>query len=112
MDIKICANCKHYTGSLCKKFYETNLVTGEKSYYYANYLRETEKCGESAIHFEKNPYKNRITFPYYFVKHNKLPCMLIGGCFSYVSFLYYLSKKNKELVYDDYYSNNNRLCKP
>uniref|UniRef100_A0A6C0HS63 Uncharacterized protein n=1 Tax=viral metagenome TaxID=1070528 RepID=A0A6C0HS63_9ZZZZ len=80
---KICRDCKFYMGTTCKKFYDLDIVTGEKSYYYAKYLRENEKCGESAIHFETNHYK-LITLPYYCVKNNAHIVSLFGGVSLYL----------------------------
>lgn len=67
---KICRDCKHYMGMTCKKYYNIDIVTGKKSYYYARAVRENEKkCGEIALHFEKNHYKI-VTRPFYFMKNN------------------------------------------
>lgn len=87
---KICVDCKHYRGLVCGKFYNTDIVTGEKSYYYARFARENEKkCGEDAIHFEKNDYKV-VTLPYYFVKNNIVIIGLFGGVAGYCYGLHYL----------------------
>ena len=84
---KICRDCKYFTGETCKKYFITDIVTGEKSYYYARAVRENkEKCGEEAIHFEKNHYKI-VTVPYYFVKNNPFIIAPIGVLSSYIYIL-------------------------
>ena len=91
---KICRDCKFFTGLTCKKYFITDIVTGEKSYYYARSVRENEKkCGENAVDFEKNHYKI-ATVPYYFVKNNFIICLtpVIAG--SYVSMLCWLISRN------------------
>jgi len=88
---KLCVDCKHYLGLGCRKYYDMDVVNGEKTYYYARAVRESEKkCGPEAIHFEKNKY-NAVTLPYYFVENNKLHFILFGGTFSYMYILFYLS---------------------
>lgn len=89
LSTKICRDCKNYNGWGCKKYGITDIVTGEKSYYFAKHIRENEKkCGESAIHFEKNHYKI-VTVPYYFVQNNLI--IFVGPVIlsSYVSILWY-----------------------
>jgi hypothetical protein len=69
---KICTDCKHFIGDKieCRKFGDTNLVTGKVTYHSASRVREDEKkCGEDAIQFEENHCKI-ITVPYYFLKEN------------------------------------------
>lgn len=88
--VKICRDCKHFTVPTCKKYFITDIVTGEKSYYYARTNRENEKkCGENAIHFEKNHYK-MATLPYYFIKNNPIIFVPIGVLGYYICFLHYL----------------------
>jgi hypothetical protein len=69
---KICKDCRHFIGDNmeCRKFGDTNLVTGKVTYYSARSVREdVTKCGEDAIQFEENYFKI-ITIPYYFFKSN------------------------------------------
>ena len=68
LEPKLCKNCKFFAGDTleCKKFGDTNLVTGEVTNRYARFIRENE-CGKNAIYFEKNNLKI-VTVPYYFVK--------------------------------------------
>jgi hypothetical protein len=88
---KICRDCKNYNGRGCKKYVITDIVTGEKSYYYAKAVRENEKkCGADAVHFEKNHYKI-ATIPYYFVKNNHIIFVAPAIVGSYVSILWYFS---------------------
>lgn len=68
---KICKNCIHFIGDEieCRKFGDTNLITGKVMYDSARSVRENEKkCGIDAIHFEENHFKI-ITVPYYFLKN-------------------------------------------
>lgn len=91
---KICRDCKNYNGWGCNKYVITDIVTGEKSYYYARAVRDNEKkCGETAIHFEKNHYKI-VTVPYYFVKNNFIVCLVPVIAGSYVSMLFWLISQN------------------
>ena len=65
---KICKDCKYYIGDAqkCKYFSDINLVTGEKTYKYAELMRRyDDKCSEDAKYFEINKIKF-ITVPYYF----------------------------------------------
>lgn len=69
---KICRDCIHFIGDSveCRKFGDTNIVTGKVTYNTARSVREDiKKCGEDAIHFEENHFKI-ITIPYYFLKSN------------------------------------------
>jgi hypothetical protein len=69
---KICKDCRHFIGDNieCRKFGDTNIITGKVTYDYAKYVREdNKKCGEDAILFEENHFKI-ITIPYYFLKGN------------------------------------------
>ena len=88
---KICRDCIHFIGDNieCKKFGDTNIVTGKVTYNTARSAREdTKKCGEDAIHFEENHFKI-ITIPYYFLKSNSLLILPIGfvGLYVYVLFI-------------------------
>ena len=54
---KICADCKYYIGNTkkCRLFNEIDIVTGKPIYENALDVRDdNKKCGEKAIHFEKN----------------------------------------------------------
>jgi hypothetical protein len=91
---KICIDCKHFIGDSieCRKFSDTNLVTGKISYDYARSARENkEKCGEDAIHFEKNHFKI-ITVPYYFLKNNYI-VLMPSFLLSVYLYLYYILHK-------------------
>lgn len=74
---KICKDCKYFrpTNSFdyhCKKFGETNLVTGIIYYEYAKDVRNNkEKCGNDAVYFEKNNFRF-ITDPFYFLYNNRI----------------------------------------
>lgn len=80
---KICNDCVHFIADNreCRKFGDTNIITGKVSYDSARSVREDKnKCGEDAILFEKNHFKI-ITVPYYFLKENAglvLPTGLLG----------------------------------
>jgi hypothetical protein len=77
---KICRDCRHFIGNdiECRKFGETNLVTGKITYEYARSAREdNKKCGEDAVLFEKNHFKI-ITVPYYYFKDNLLFLLSTG----------------------------------
>lgn len=84
--MRLCRDCKFYMGSLCKKFREVDIVTGEKSYYYARNLRANEKCGINATQFEENKYK-MITLPYYYTITNPHVTISLVLAASYVSVL-------------------------
>jgi hypothetical protein len=69
---KICKDCKYFIGDTkkCQFFSETNLVTGEKTYKYAEIMRKyDDECGEDGKYFVINKIKF-ITVPYYFLKNN------------------------------------------
>jgi hypothetical protein len=69
---KICRDCIHFIGDNieCRKFGDTNIITGTITYESAKSVRKDEqKCGENAILFEKNYFKI-VTIPYYFLKDN------------------------------------------
>ena len=69
---KICKDCSHFIGDKmeCRKFENTNIITGKVTYDSAYSVRADEKkCGKDAILFEENNCKI-ITVPYYFVKDN------------------------------------------
>jgi hypothetical protein len=71
---KICKDCRHFIGDSmeCRKFGDTNLVTGKVTYPSAKNIRDaSEKCGENATSFEENHFKI-VTVPYYFVKEYKI----------------------------------------
>ena len=70
----------------CRKFSDTNIITGKVTYDSARSVRgDIKKCGEDAIQFEENHFKI-ITVPYYFFKDN-LVILISGGVFS----LYFLT---------------------
>ena len=69
---RICKDCKHFIGNdlECRKFGDTDIITGKVTYEYARSMRRDEKkCGDNAIHFEENHFKI-VTVPYYFLKDN------------------------------------------
>jgi len=69
---KICRDCIHFIGNNieCRKFGDTNIITGKITYESAKSVRKDEqKCGENATLFEKNHFKI-ITIPYYYLKDN------------------------------------------
>jgi len=77
---KICKDCKHFIAHNleCRKFGDTNIVTGKVTYHSARDARDDKtKCGEDAILFEENHFKI-ITTPYYFLKEN-LALLLPSG---------------------------------
>jgi len=77
---KICRDCKYFIGDNfeCRKFGDTNLVTGKVTYNSARSAREdVTKCGEDASQFEENHFKI-VTIPYYFIKKYSL-VMLPSG---------------------------------
>jgi hypothetical protein len=74
MPTKICKDCKHFIRDNieCRKFSDTNIITGKVTYSSARSARyDIKKCGEDAVHFEENNFKI-ITVPYYFFKDNWL----------------------------------------
>lgn len=67
---RICKDCKYFIGNdlECRKFGDTDIITGKVTYEYARSIRTDEKkCGDKAIHFEENQFK-MVTIPYYFLK--------------------------------------------
>jgi hypothetical protein len=77
---KICRDCIHFIGNdiECRKFGDTNIITGKVTYDSAISARQDEKkCGENAVLFEKNKLKV-ITVPYYFLK-NSWPILIPTG---------------------------------
>jgi len=85
---KICRDCIHFIGDSveCRKFGDTNLVTGKVTYDSARSVREDiKKCGENATQFEENHFKI-ITIPYYFLKSNLLLTIPVGvlGLYVYI----------------------------
>lgn len=84
---KICKDCRHFIGGIggneCRKFFDTDIITGKVTYDYARSIRNDEtKCGKNAIFFENNDYK-MITVPYYFLKNHSLTILsgsLLGIC--------------------------------
>jgi hypothetical protein len=90
---KICRDCIHFIGDNmeCRKFGDTNLVTGKVTYDSARSVREDKKkCGEDAIQFEENHFKI-ITTPYYFLKSNLLLTLPVGfvGLYVYILLVQY-----------------------
>ena len=84
---KICKDCKYFIGDNieCRKFGDTNIITGKITYESARSVRKDEqKCGENAILFEKNHFKI-ITIPYYYLKDNWIIVYAMG--FSSLYFL-------------------------
>ena len=84
---KICKDCRHFIGDNieCRKFGDTNIITGKVTYLSARSVREDEKkCGQNAIYFEENHFKI-VTVPYYFLKENWL--LLLPSAF--LSFYFY-----------------------
>ena len=60
MPTKICKDCRHFIGDNmeCRKFSDTNIITGKVTYDSARSARQDEKkCGENAVLFEKNNFK-------------------------------------------------------
>lgn len=86
---KICNNCIHYVkyAEGCGKFPKIDVITGDKSIFYARNMREdVKKCGDEAIHYKRNHFKV-ITVPYYFIKYNAiilLPLTTMCGFFFYI----------------------------
>jgi hypothetical protein len=77
---KICRDCIHFIGNdiECRKFGDTNIITGKVTYDSARSARQDEKkCGENAVLFEKNNFK-AITVPYYFLK-DSWPILIPSG---------------------------------
>ena len=91
---KICKDCKHFIGDNfeCRKFGDTNIITGKVTYKSARSIRDDEKkCGEDAILFEENHFKI-ITTPYYFFKGNKFFLLSAGLSFYFYSIISALHK--------------------
>ena len=90
---RICKDCRHFIGDNieCRKFGDTNIVTGKVTYERARHVREDEKkCGKDAIYFEENKFKI-ITIPYY-IMMDDLVIQSILLILSYLSlYLYTLS---------------------
>jgi hypothetical protein len=90
---KICKDCIHCIGGdklECRKFGDTDMVTGKVTYQSASHVRKDEKlCGEDAIHFEKNNFK-MFTVPYYFYKDNWIALLPNGLIGLYILYLYYV----------------------
>jgi hypothetical protein len=87
---KICKDCIHFIGDKieCRKFSDTNIITGRVTYHSAKDVRKDEKmCGEDANHFEENNFKI-ITVPYYYLKENWAILMIVGGFYWYALLLY------------------------
>ena len=88
---KICKDCKHFIGDNieCRKFGDTNIITGKVTYNSARSVREDKnKCGEDAILFEKNHFKI-FTVPYYFIKDNFLVLLPSSLLSFYLYILFY-----------------------
>jgi hypothetical protein len=65
---KLCKDCKFFIANekKCMKFGDLDLVTGEKDFESASFVRaKYDKCGEHAKYFEENNLKF-LTVPYYF----------------------------------------------
>jgi len=77
---KICRDCIHFIGDNieCRKFGDTNIITGKITYNSARSARENEKlCGKDAILFERNHFKI-ITVPFYFVREKLVILLPVG----------------------------------
>ena len=95
IDKKICKNCKHFIGDYieCRKFGDTNIITGKITYKSARSVRDDkEKCGEDAVLYEKNHFKI-ITIPYYFFKDNVWVIIPISFTSMYIFVLTYALHK-------------------
>jgi hypothetical protein len=86
---KICKDCSHFIGDKmeCRKFDNTNIITGKVTYDSAHSVRADEKkCGKDGILFEENNFK-LITVPYYFVKDNwivySIPFSILASFYFY-----------------------------
>ena len=77
---KTCCDCKYFNPNSmeCKKFGETDLITGETINKKARIVRYDEThCGKEGKYFEKNYFKI-ITVPYYFLISNSfLPLSIL-----------------------------------
>jgi hypothetical protein len=90
---KLCIDCKHFIANDrdCRRFGDTNLITGKVTYHSARSVRDDkEKCGEDATLFEINHFKI-VTVPYYFLLNYwpVTPAFILCG--------YYLSEVYKLL---------------
>ena len=77
---KTCTDCKFFIANKkkCSKFVDVDLVTGDRYYHDAHYVRNNENdCGKDAKLFKKNNYKI-ITIPYYFLCDHCLSFFLLG----------------------------------
>ena len=93
---KICKDCRHFIGDNleCRKFSDTDIITGKVTYDFARSVRrDIKKCGEDAIHFEENHFKI-ITVPYYFFKDNLVILISGGVCSLYLIALFYSLHKH------------------
>jgi hypothetical protein len=91
---RICKDCRYFIGNdlECGKFGDTDIITGKVTYEYARSMRiDEKKCGDKAIHFEKNRFK-MVTVPYYFLK-DFWPIFLSVSITSFsVVFAHFMSK--------------------
>jgi hypothetical protein len=77
----------------CRKFENTNIITGKVTYDSAYSVRADEKkCGKDAILFEENNCKI-ITVPYYFLKENWLLLIPAGFASFYTFTIFHLLHK-------------------
>jgi len=92
-----CFTCKHFIPdsldstrfSKCQKFGKANLVSGEITYDYSDYCRDTEsKCGQNGTHY--------IFDEFYKAKNDmrKIKPFLTGGLILSPFILFLLSKIN------------------
>jgi len=92
---KICRDCRHFIGDNieCRKFGDTNIITGKVTHHSARSAREDEKkCGQEAVLFEKNHFKI-LTEPYYFLKDNWILLLPSGlACFYFYALCYIINK--------------------
>ena len=89
---KLCKDCKFFIANekRCMKFYDIDLVTGEKDYKHAFSMRsDNNKCGENAKYFEKNNFKF-LTVPYYFTLTY---WYIFPAIFSYGAWIYVILHK-------------------
>jgi hypothetical protein len=92
---RICKDCRHFIGDNieCRKFGDTNIITGKVTYESAHYVRKDEKkCGKDAIYFEYNHFKI-VTVPYYFVKNNWIIFLPVIGVGLYFFLLFQIGHK-------------------
>jgi len=91
---RICKDCRYFIANdlQCRKFGDTDIVTGKVTYEYARLVRINEKkCGDKAIHFEENRFKI-VTVPYYFLKDKWLLFLVVSIISFSASFNYFMSK--------------------